>query len=234
MRGSSASRMIVGLAVVVLGLLLLLDSLDVTGFGSVLRWTPSLFILLGVWRLVAGGFRRVAGPLFLIAVATAVQLLVLDVISGDTLWDLWPLLIIMVGVSVLVGRTGRRRRARATARPTRGEGEGRVDLTAVFSGVSQRVTAPSFRGGQITAVFGGAEIDLRGTAVDDRPATLDVTVVFGAAELKVPTHWRVDIEATVLFGGSEDERRSAASGAEGPPDLVVTGLVLFGAIEIKD
>ncbi len=222
----------------VLGVLLLLDSLDVAGFGNVLQWIPSLFIVLGIWRLVSNGFRRVVGPLFLIAIAAGVQLLVLDVISGDSLWDLWPLLIILSGVSVLVGRaSGKRRaegqrRARAASRPT--ESEGRLDLTAVFGGVSRRVTASSFRGGQVTAIFGGAEIDLRGTTVDDRPATLEVTVLFGGVELEVPRGWRVDLDATVLFAGSEDERKSAASETEGPPDLVVTGFVLFGAIEIKD
>ena len=104
----------------------------------------------------------------------------------------------------------------------------------MFGGVSRRVTASSFRGGQVTAIFGGAEIDLRGTTVDDRPATLEVTVLFGGVELEVPRGWRVDLDATVLFAGSEDERKSAASETEGPPDLVVTGFVLFGAIEIKD
>ncbi len=64
----------------VLGVLLLLDSLDVAGFGNVLQWIPSLFIVLGIWRLVSNGFRRVVGPLFLIAIAAGVQLLVLDVI----------------------------------------------------------------------------------------------------------------------------------------------------------
>ena len=189
---------------------------------------------------MSGGFRRLVGPLFLITIAAAVQLLVLDVISGDTLGNLWLLLVIMVGVSLLVGRArgrrlpGVRRRARPIAHVTGGETEDRLDLTSVFSGVSRRVTAPSFRGGQVTAVFGGAEIDLRGATVEDRPATLDVTVVFGAVELKVPRGWRVDIDATVLLAESEDERKDAAPGAEGPPDLVVTGLVLFGAIEIKD
>ena len=106
MRGASASQTIVGIAVVVLGVLLLLDSLDVAGFGNVLQWIPSLFIVLGIWRLVSNGFRRVVGPLFLIAIAAGVQLLVLDVISGDSLWDLWPLLIILSGVSGWVAPAG--------------------------------------------------------------------------------------------------------------------------------
>ena len=107
-----------GIVVVAVGVLLLLMELDlvpVRGIGGLFVFIPSLFILLGFYLLVVNKLRRVAGPIVTIAIATIVQLMLLDVL----LWKyMWPVAFILVGVSIIAGAAGtygRRKRPPRTA-----------------------------------------------------------------------------------------------------------------------
>ena len=96
-------------------------------------------------------------------------------------------------------------------------------------------------GGQATAFVGGVELDLRDAAVMERPATIDVTVVMGGAEIRVPPEWTVRLDALAIMGGASDSRKKKGAVADrtsdlvpdDSPHLVITGLVLMGGVEIK-
>ncbi|MBI2919321.1 MAG: hypothetical protein HYY01_15210 [Chloroflexi bacterium] len=216
-------RVVIGVIVVLLGVLLLLNTTGAVTIG-VARWIPSAFILWAVWRMAASGFRDIVGPLWMIAIAGFVQLLVL----GEPLGKWWPALLIFVGILVLIGGSHLRGRAREQA------GHDDIDVVAVMGGAERRVTSRGYKGGQVTAVMGGVDLDLRGAEVAERPATLEVTAVMGGVEIKVPPDWVVRTDAFVLFGGTEDKRhRVETASGDGAPHLVVTGTVVFGGIEIK-
>ncbi len=216
-------RVVIGLIIILLGIVFLLDTTDLLKTGGA-RWWPSAFILWGLWRLLSTGFREVTGPLILIAVAAFVLALTLGVDTGK----FWPILLILVGVLVLVGGT----RARSHARELSGPDD--VNLVAVVGGVERKVTSQGFRGGQITAVMGGVDLDLRETKVAEAPATLDITAIMGGVEIRVPSDWSVRVDAAAILGGSGDERKHVEPVAtQGPPHLVVTGLALLGGISIK-
>ena len=58
----TSTQFVIGLVVIAVGVLFLLDSVNVIDTGDVFQWIPSLFILLGLWLLVKNRFRRVARP----------------------------------------------------------------------------------------------------------------------------------------------------------------------------
>ena len=142
-----STQALTGLIVVVIGILLLLGTTGVYDVGRLWRYVPSLFVLLGLWALIQSGFRNVTGPAILIIVAGTVQLLALDLITGETVAAWWPLLIVLFGLSILWGHYRRRGRVPSV------EGED-FDLLGVFGGTERRVTSQSFRGGTATALFG--------------------------------------------------------------------------------
>ncbi len=63
---------------------------------------------------------------------------------------------------------------------------------------------------------------------------LDITAIFGGAEIRVPRDWKVELDVSAMLGGSSDERRDGGVTAEGPAHLVVTGTAIFGGVSIKD
>ena len=76
-RGGVSTQVMTGAVIEILGILLLLSTTGVYDVGSVWRYVPSLFILLGVWALSRSDFRNVRGPVILILIADTVQLLTL-------------------------------------------------------------------------------------------------------------------------------------------------------------
>jgi len=219
-----STQALLGALVVVLGVVLLLDTTGVADTGFLLDYVPSLFVLLGVYALVASGFRNVFGPLVVIVLAGAWQIAALDLLPDADLVSFWPALIILFGVSLLIGRM------RTTPEQV---GQSSVDGLAVFGGRNQRVTATDFARADLTALFGGYELDLRDAAVDDRPARVNAIAMFGGVEVIVPRAWNVRLDVLPIFGGAEDERPRREEQHE-EVDLVVTGFAAFGGISVKD
>ena len=106
------------------------------------------------------------------------------------------------------------------------------DYIAVFSSHDTKNTSKSFRGGKITAVFGGASIDLREMQLAE-DATLEVSAVFGGVEVILPTDLPIKMSSTPVFGGI-DNSASNPSKVEGKYTLFIKGAAVFGGIEISN
>lgn len=76
---------ILGAVIVLLGALLLLDTTGIYETGPLFRYTPSLFVLVGLYVLYVSRFRNLVGPIALLLVAGGVQLVTLDIIGWDDL-----------------------------------------------------------------------------------------------------------------------------------------------------
>lgn len=218
-----SSQVLLGAAVVLVGVVLLLETTGSYDADVVLRFIPSLFVLLGVYALVVSGFRNVVGAGIVIVVAGAWQLVTLDYLEAEQVWELWPLLIVFFGLSILLGQYRSRQEPTSADHPT---------AVAIFGGSEPRSTSQSFTGADLTAIFGGVELDLREAEVADPPAHVSTTVAFGGADIRVPEDWTVRLDVLPLFGGATDER-SRSSAEHGAVDLVVTGMALFGGVNIE-
>ena len=141
---------------------------------------------------------------------------------------LWPVLflIVMQVVAVITGQILRRRYLSQEV------DEDSVNAVAVIGGLEDSVTSKAFKGGYLRAVMGGAELDLREVVIEKKPATIEVTVIMGGAVLKVPSEWKVRLDVSQKMAGVEDERGQGDPAEEETPDLVITGKVVMGGLEI--
>jgi hypothetical protein len=221
-----SSQVILGALVVLLGLVLLLDSTGVRPMNDVLLYVPSLFVLVGLYALIVSRFANFAGPLILIVVAGTWQAIALDYLELADVAAYWPVFVIIFGLSLLLGRV------RPGVTPV---DDSTIDLLGIFGGVSKRSTSKAFRGATLTALFGGAELDLRDAVIVDRPARVSTTALFGGADVIVPRDWNVQMDVLPIFGGAEDERaRLPADQMHEDVDLVVTGFTAFGGVSVSD
>lgn len=216
--------MVIGAIIVLVGIVLLLETTDVYDAGYLFRYVPSLFVVLGLFLMVRSRFRNVFGPLIVIVVAGVWQLTALDVISRADVWDFWPLLIVLFGLSLVFAHFRRQ--------PT-GVSASHVTAFAMFGGSEKRSTAADFEGADLTALFGGTELDLRDAGIGELPAHISANAMFGGVEIIVPREWNVQIDVVPLFGGASDER-PRRDDEHDSVDLVVTGLALFGGVTVKD
>jgi len=107
-----------------------------------------------------------------------------------------------------------------------------IDSTSVFGGAKKIILSKNFKGGDITAFMGGAEIDLSQADIQGR-VIMDTTAVFGGIKLIVPPHWDLKIQITAVFGGVEDKRPVHATKIDPEKMLVLDGAAVFGGIEIN-
>ena len=223
-----SSAAVLGGVVIVVGLVLLARTTGVYDTGPLLRFVPSLFVLVGLYALVASGFRNLTGPVLVVLAAGTWQLVALGVVEGSAVIDLWPVLVILLGVSIALGQV----------RPRAAGAEGDyLNSFALFGGVERRAPSPTFRRADLTALFGGTTLDLRDVEREpgSEPVRVNATVLFGAAEIVAPREWNVRMDALPILGGVEDSRiRADRDGRHEAIDLVVNGFVAFGGIELKD
>lgn len=223
LRRLSAQDLLGGI-IVVLGVLLLLDTTGTYDTTRLLQFIPSLFVIAGAYALVSSRFRNVAGPLIVVVVAGGWQLAVLGIFRWSDLEAFWPVIIILFGFSVLLGRY------RAAAYEV---SDAFISAVGLFGGVDRRVTSDQFAGADLTAAFGGVDLDLRDATVAEPPARVNATAVFGGVDVRVPPEWNVQVDVLPILGGAEDERPRRVEEHD-EVDLVVTGFAAFGGVSVVD
>ena len=145
---------------------------------------------------------------------------------GYLAWgQIWPIVLIAIGVALLVGSFHNRALPSAPSGP--------VDASSLFSGIVKDVTQRDFRSGSARAVFGNVQYDFTQADLAEDRGYLDVDIVFGAVEVRIPIGWSVAIETAVVFGAAENKTRVAMPGAASKT-LVIRGRVVFGSIEVKN
>lgn len=108
------------------------------------------------------------------------------------------------------------------------------DYMAIFGGIKQRVTVKNFRGGRLTAVFGGFEVDLTRADIEGQTAVIDASALFGGGEIRVPPTWIIEIRGMALLGGYTDETHQEISDSATAKRLIVKGIAALGGVVIKN
>jgi hypothetical protein len=106
-----------------------------------------------------------------------------------------------------------------------------LSAMAILGGVSRGNNSRSFRGADLLAIMGGCQLDLRQAAINGE-AAIEVFVLWGGIEIRVPEDWTVSSRIVPLMGGVEDKTR--------PPQgatahrLILRGFAIMGGVEIKN
>ena len=230
-----------GLIIFLGGVGLLLFHLGVIPFNPVARFWPLLLVIFGVMNLMTQS-GRFFGVLLILA-GLFLELNKLE-LTHLTFAELWPLALIALGLLLMWASLETRGFIRAKKKAlqdfrdqvtgTAGSSPNVMNAIAVFGGCERRVTAKNFQGGKATAVFGGVELDFRDADIETE-AMLEVNCIFGGIEIRVPETWHVHSRSLPVFGGYEDKTRQVGDPAAGnAKTLIVTGMVVFGGVEIRN
>ncbi|MFN4086830.1 MAG: LiaF transmembrane domain-containing protein [Spirosomataceae bacterium] len=103
----------------------------------------------------------------------------------------------------------------------------------IMGGSNKKLTSPDFKGGSISCIWGGAEIDLKEAKLGSG-AALDVFIIMGGAQITVPKDWTVIVDAFPFMGGVEDKITKYPEGTTDPSKVIrITGTIVMGGLEIK-
>lgn len=218
MSSSTNKRAITGLILVLIGSLFLLDNL---GYGiDVPRWVftwPMIFIGIAIINIFTGNFRV---ALIFLTIGAFFYLQYFDLVDMRTYW---PVFLIIVGLSFLLRNRERRRMTESD--------ENYFDEVSIFGGSEKKFISDNLRGGKVTSIFGGSEIDLRGSKAQEG-AVIELFTLFGGTDLFVPSDWKINLDTVTIFGGVSDTR----SNIDPNPicNVKIKGFTMFGGGDIKN
>ena len=158
----------------------------------------------------------------------------------DLAMQFWPILLIVLGILIIF----KKRRFRDYHHRWHHKWDqhdsadfkfenGFIDEANVFSGNKRILSPGEFKGGRISNVFGGSEIDLTQTTLAEGDNYLDIDCVFGGISLIVPGDWDIQIRVKTVMGGFVDKRRNVRT-ADATRKLIIRGKATFGGGEIKN
>lgn len=218
-------NLIIGLALVVIGILFLLDNFDVIYFDLpywMFKW-QSILIIIGL-ILLANSKNNTAGYV----------LITIGIIGWYP--QIWPVILIIIGAYILYRRRDHTTKTndQTDSSYTESSKDDFLNDVSVFGGGKKIIASENFKGGRITAIFGGSEIDMYGSKLAEGTHILDVFAMFGGTDILMHPDWNVKVDVVPIFGGFSDKRRKDPNYVPDPErKLIIKGLVLFGGGNLK-
>ncbi len=235
----SNSRTWIGALLLIIGAFFLLRNTDILPYYFLydIRFWPMVMTVVGI-IIVINSRNSFLGYLLILLGGAFIASDVFDV-SFRYIWrEYWPLILIALGIYFLVRKGSLTNVNNNTKTPLTGsENEDAgdvVDITAIFNTVKRRIVSQNFKGGKVTVLFGGADLDLREAKLAEGKNVLDVVVLFGGLDLIVRNDMKVDINAPVIFGAISDKRVNDPNQVPNyNSTLEVKGIILFGGGDIQ-
>lgn len=224
-----------GFALILFGILWLLNRLDYVFFPTWLISVPSIMVLIGLIFTIKTKFRKM-GPIIVTLIGVAWLIRKHDLLPPEVSYLFWPLVLIGIGIIIVF------KPKKSYEKSEKDEFSGcwddksssdELEIDAIFCGSKKNILSKDFKGGEINLIFGGTELNLS-QADFEKEAVVDVTIVFGGLKIIIPNNWELKTQLTTIAAGVEDKR--SQDGLQIVPNkvLVLKGTVVFGGIEIQN
>ena len=225
------NRSIIGVILVIVGLFLVIRNTDLLpGYiDNILFSWPMLLVTIGLVITVGSSGTKSSG---IIVMAVGAFFLIPHIFSETFhVYNLfWPSIFIIVGVIFIMTK----RRGWNSVSSASVVGDDYIDYVNVFSGGERQIVSENFRGGKVTAIFGGSEIDLTKARLSEGRSELEIACIFGGTTLIVPDDWFITVEVVPILGGFGDSRKlNPSRTVDKTRQLVIKGAIVFGGGEIK-
>jgi predicted membrane protein len=218
---------VIGIGLVLFGCLLTLE--NITNYPFRMRpisFWPIVIIALGIVKLFESKFRYVSGWI----ITVLGMLLLARTAMGRSLHGLIaPAILVITGIFIVLHALKRHRKVSVKLQKSGDFASG----TAILGSYTYKPNDIKFEGGELTAIFGGFDVDLRNTAMKHDTARIDVFVLFGGGEIRVPEGWEVSVNVSAVAGGVENKTVGSPVADSRSPKLLITGSVLFGGIIVR-
>ena len=246
-----------GMFILAVGVVLLMRESGVV-FPSWLFTWPMIPIVFGIFSGIRHGLRNLG---WVIPILVGGAFLADEVLTGNNIKHfLWPALLVLFGLIMIFRPKGQCRNGRWRNRGSDDEDKGipgsresygtstapeintaeskysdrsdYIDSTAIFGGVEKIVLSKNFKGGDITSIFGGTELNLLQADITS-PVVIDTTNIMGGTKLIVPASWDIQSEVVAIFGGIEDKRQVSNVPMDPNKVLILKGTCFMGGIDIR-
>ncbi|MCP9747286.1 cell wall-active antibiotics response protein [Lacihabitans sp. CS3-21] len=193
------------------------------------------------WRLVPliigiNAFLKGKNMEGIIATTIAVVFFIPDFLTSaerQTYYKLWPLLLVGLGGLILYKYFNPKFDMPKRQLKADGTDFEYLNESNIMAGTNKKVFSKNFEGGQVNCVMGGAQIDLTEADLAAKSG-LNIFILMGGLELRVPKEWNVMIDVLPIMGGVEDQiTKFPESVVNKEKKFYLSGNVVMGGVEIK-
>ncbi len=225
---------VLGLMLIAVGSVFLLNKLgylDAYWRNILISW-QAVVIFIGLLNTLRSG-SRVPGVIMILVGGIFLAPKVID-IPFETRQLLWPALMIVVGLLIVFKTRSVRSPKMFKPKLHATIDDGMLDEVAIFGGGKKIITNKNLKGGAITAIFGGLELDFSEADFVDDVTVIEVTTIFGGVSMMVKSEWDVQVQVNSILGGFSDERRIyKGDGQTNAKKLIIKGTAILGGGEVK-
>ena len=239
---STISRIWLGVVLIILGGLFLMDNFGLFWFDLrpvIFSW-HSILLIIGIIVLV-NHKNSLAGYILIAIGLLGTMKHTIPYFFDFDFSDIWPIMILLVGVWLIFKRNGRHHHERQyehwmnfdsmdfqkNRHRTEFTGADYVKIDCVFNTIRRVVNTDNFKGGNISTVFGEVRLDLTNSKLAPEECTLEVSTIFGGINIRVPSDWKVQLNVSSVFGGFDDKRYNISSTPQ-QGVLIINGSTVFG------
>ena len=157
-----------------------------------------------------------------------------DVFSYEVAWKaILAVVLILVGIFVIFKSIAHSDNAKEVEKKVNeSKDDKKMDSQmAVFSGNDRTYNNETFQGSNLTAIFGGVELDLR-NAKFAKDTVIKAFALFGGIDIIVPEDVQVKIKSGFIFGGISDDRKSTST--KGKYTIYLDAAGGFGGVTISE
>ena len=104
------------------------------------------------------------------------------------------------------------------------------EYNAIFSSQKLDFKKEKFIGATLNAVFGGADIDLRDSIINN-DVVINASCIFGGIDIHVPNDVKVCVKSNCIFGGVEEKKKIKDN--DGKYTIYINASCIFGGVDIK-
>lgn len=215
--------MLIGIIIVVLGICCLFENFGINvEWGmliSVLLIFSSLFMIVKNKKIDFWGIL-----LFIIGIWNL--LLNLNVVTTELGEILWPILIIIAGLSIIFNKL----KFKDNGTKEKISKDKKLIYNGIFSGVNEKVIDEDVEVIVINAIFGGVELDLRNLNLKD-DLKIEICSIFGGVDLFLSDNYNLIVSSTSIFGGVENKHSTKKDKVK--KNINISSVNIFGGTDLK-
>lgn len=222
------SNLIWGFIFILAGILYILNEFFGLPFDIWDLW-PLLIILPSINSMLKNGPR--VGNIIFFFLGLAILMDSMNIVDDDILDKLFiPVCLIVIGIAFIFrDRIFNRNAPKSVSGDFFKQGDG-DSYTAIFSANKVNLPHDVFVGAEITAIFGGVNMNMR-EAVITNDAVINCTAIFGGADIFVPAGVNIKVSGLPIFGGVTNKCMNYQN--ENAPTLYINATCMFGGVTVK-
>lgn len=227
----SLSRVLWGIVLIVLGVILALNALNITDVSIFFDGWWTLFIIVPCFIGLFDNEGGKTGNIIGLIIGALLLLSCQSIIDFDVVWKLLlPIVLVIIGLSfIFKNAISSSISDKIKEINSKNKISKNKEYVSTFSSQKLDFSKEEFTGCYTSAVFGGIDIDLT-NAIIKEDVVINASAIFGGIDIRVGNEVNIKVNSTSIFGGVDNKIKN---NDKNKVTIYVNATCLFGGVDIK-